>query len=417
VRDSFDRLSAGAGALLVAVAGVALAAVVYLTAGTGDYAIHGRVAGDNAGPAMNALVHGHLATLARLQPLMGLTSLVWRLPFAALGELLGGGERGVYRLGCLACLLPAMALVAWLVRRRSDSAQLGAVALASLAIVAGPATRQAVAIGHPEELLAIVLATGAVLCAAGERQGSAAVLLGLAIGTKQWALLAAPSVLLAHPAGRARLALTAIAVAAATCVVLPLASPGGFAHAGTGVGAISFSDPFSLWWPFGSALPGGAIARALPLGIARSQAAALALVLALALVWLYGRRVRGTATGRVDPLVLLALLGLLRCLTDPDPLTYNFVALVIPLAVWEAGGLRRLPIATGLMCAVLALLPTGQNAFRAGLGVLPPMLLSILWIGVMLAFAVYLTRAALPQRARAGASRAPSRSSSASVSP
>ncbi len=79
-----------------------------------------------------------------------------------------------------------------------------------------------------------------------------------------------------------------------------------------------------------------AVAHILPLGLTRSQAAATALVVAATAIWIYARRGRGGRLPKVDPLALLALCGLLRCVTDPTPLAYNFVAVVIPLALWEA---------------------------------------------------------------------------------
>jgi len=57
--------------------------------------------------------------------------------------------------------------------------------------------RLTIAVGHPEEVLASTLGAAAVIAAGYRRPGLAGVTLGLAIGTKQWALLAAPPVLLA----------------------------------------------------------------------------------------------------------------------------------------------------------------------------------------------------------------------------
>ncbi len=48
----------------------------------------GQVNGDNAGPALNALAHGHLAAMVRSQPLMGLTSILLRAPMVALADAL-----------------------------------------------------------------------------------------------------------------------------------------------------------------------------------------------------------------------------------------------------------------------------------------------------------------------------------------
>lgn len=136
----------------------------------------------------------------------------------------------------------------------------------------------------------------------------------------------------------------------------------------------------------------------------RSEAAAIALLLALAVIWIYGRRAQAGRAQPVDGLALLALFGLVRCITDPDPLTYNFVAVIIPLAVWEAASLKRLPVATALTCAVLALLPTGTVALYAGSGpFLPAPILNVLWTAGAVALAVYLTRRAFDPRPVVGA--------------
>jgi uncharacterized membrane protein len=67
-----------------------------------------------------------------------------------------------------------------------------------VALVAGnPLMLQALSIGHPEELLGAALCVGAVLAALHKRPWLAAVLLGLAVGNKAWAVLAIGPVLLA----------------------------------------------------------------------------------------------------------------------------------------------------------------------------------------------------------------------------
>ena len=409
MRAHRDRLTFVLGAVFSACGCAALLWAVIRAHGTGDYALHGPIAGDNAAPAIGALVHGHLAAMVHMQPLMGLISLVWRAPFAGLATWLGGGERLVYGIGCAVCLLPAAALVGWLVRRVASARELAVVVGAAALIVAGPATLHAVRVGHPEEVLATVLATGAVICAAADRRGWAAVLLGLAIGTKQWALLAAPCVLLALPGARSAVAAKAALVALPAVGLLPLASPAAFSRADGFVGSMTFVDPFSIWWltgPQARDAPPHTSPHQLPFGVTRSEAAATALLLALAVISIYGRRARVGRAQPVDGLALLALLGLARCITDPDPLTYNFVAVVIPLAVWETTSLKRLPVTTALTCVVLALLPTGPVAFYAGSSLfLPAPILNVLWTAGAMALAVYLTRRAFDPRPVVGARR------------
>ncbi len=202
-------------------------------------------------------------------------------------------------------------------------------------------------IGHPEEVLAATLATAAVLAAIRGRNGLTWLLLGLAVGTKQWALLAAPCVLLALPERRIATAVKAGALALALSATLPLARPGAFAQADSAVGGIGFTDPFSLWWPVGPrSIPAHAAfaptAHLLPFGITRSVAAAFGLVSRFGALWLYWSR---SSDG--PPSQPAGAAGVLRPgpLSDrPDPLQYNFVALLIPLAAWEAVELGRLPV-------------------------------------------------------------------------
>ncbi|MHB8690846.1 MAG: hypothetical protein ACYDHH_06330 [Solirubrobacteraceae bacterium] len=361
---------------------------------SGDYAAHSPVNGDNAGPAIDALVHGHLATMASQQPLMGLTSLILRAPFAALGGALGAGPGLVYGLGALACLLPLILLGAWMVGRPAPLERRFGALIAAGIIVAGPATVEAVRVGHPEELLAAVLATTAVLAAVRGRPGWAWPLLGMAVGTKQWALLAAPCVLLALPDRRIAVAVKAGALALALSATLPLVDPAAFTRAASSVGSVRFANPFGIWWPFGT--PIGAAghsafaptAHLLPFGLPRSEAAAAGLVLVIAALWLYRSR-SAERKLTIDPLALLALLGLARCVTDPDPLQYYFVAVLIPLAVWETVMLGRLPLLTAAAAGAVAILARGLVGSGAHF---TPVVLSALSIGWSVALGVYLAR-------------------------
>jgi hypothetical protein len=383
-----DRLRTAGAVLLLAAVAVALARVTWDAPGTGDYAVHKQVMADNAAPAITALIHGHLIAAVRLQPLMGLTSLIWRAPFAAAALLLGGGDARVYEVGCLACLLPLTGLIGWLGRRAGDRAHLGAVALAAAALVAGPATSQALQFGHPEELLAGALVTGAVLCASAQRRGWAAVLLGLAIGTKQWALLTVPCVLLAVPDGRVRMVVRATLVAAPLTLVLPLADPAAFSKAGAYIGGIHFVAPMSAWWPVAVPSPGvsATLDHLLPFGLTRTGAMAIGLGLAAVAIVGYGRLGGAGRRSPVDGLALLALVCLLRCALDPAPVVYYFVPAVLALAAWEVHSLRRLPVVTIAFSAWLALLPTMT---------LDPGTFDAVWLAGMVVLAIHLARGAL----------------------
>ena len=78
--------------------------------------------------------------------------------------------------------------------------------------------------GHPEELLAGALCVGAVLGALHDRPLLAGALLGLALGTKQWTLVAVVPVFIACRAGRIRMLAVAAAVGAPLALAVPLAA-------------------------------------------------------------------------------------------------------------------------------------------------------------------------------------------------
>src|SRR5664280_3370802 len=159
---------------------------------------------NEARAAFDALVHGHVEQFLRLAPAYG-GSLVERAPFALIPGLWGGGELAVYRMVALPCLLASALLGVWLVARmRGEGRPALHRALALAVCVANPITLRALEVGHPEELLGACLCVAAVLLASEDRGLWAGAALGLAIATKEWALLAAAPVLLALPARRQR---------------------------------------------------------------------------------------------------------------------------------------------------------------------------------------------------------------------
>jgi hypothetical protein len=235
-----------------------------------------------------------------------------------------------------------------------------------------------------------------VITASKGRHGWATVLLGLAIATKQWALFAAPCVLLALPDRRLAVAVKAALVAAAGAIVLPLADPAAFARAESAVGGMRLAGSFGVWSRVGLLLgKSGFSAHLLPAGLTRSQASAAALLPALAALWVYARRRGPRRSQAIDALPLLALFGLLRCICDPQPWTYNFVAVVIPLAAWEAGVLKRAPVVTALSWAGLSLVPSGHLTYWAGGNVFASPIVSFVWLGAVAVLACYLASCAV----------------------
>jgi len=377
--------------------GAVAALVVFSTHGSGDYVLGAPVAGDNAAPLLGAVAHGHLAVAAAHQPLMGLVSLVLRAPVVIVASLSGASGLLSYRLGALICLLPLAALCAGLIgASAARGGHRAALILAALLLLAGPATVDAVTVGHPEEVLAITLATAAVLAGLADRPLAAAVFLGLAVGTKPWALLAAAPVAVAVPGRRLRTLVTAGLVAAPCVAILPLTNPAAFADAGSGVGVLHLVNPSSLWWPLGHVLSGatGTVVsdHRLPFGFNRSAAAMLGLGVALAVIGLLAYRARRRG-GQLDPLALLALLGLIRCAVDPLPLEYNLVATLVPLAAWEVFERGRVPLVTA------AVAMAGTLLFGARLHA-SPAASSALTIAFLLALGAYLARDAFHRRIR-----------------
>ena len=185
-----------------AVAG-ASAWIASRSVGTGDYPA-------DAGPAIDALAHGRIADFLGANPVMGPFSILLRAPFALLG---GGNELEVYRWGSFPCLLAAGLLGLYLaaLARRRGAGFLAQAAIAAICLV-NPLTFVALDNGHPEEILTAALAVGAVAVAAEGHSRRAALLLGLAIASKQWAVIAVLPVLMALPSARFRAGLGAAAI-------------------------------------------------------------------------------------------------------------------------------------------------------------------------------------------------------------
>jgi hypothetical protein len=295
--------------------------------------------------ALQALVRGDVDGFLAHVPAYG-GSLVLRAPVAAATAALGGGELAVFRALAIPCLLAVALLAVALVRRMGDRGRsTGARALVLGLCVANPVTLRALETGHPEELLCAALAIGAVLVARDRRTVLAGVLLGLALATKAWAVLAIGPVLLALPTRRAVVLALAGAVAGVVLAPIVLAAP----HTTTLVAATSTTGqifvPWQLFWMVGEAghvviggdgLPKPAGYRVPPGWLSPLTHPLIALlVVPLSLLW---ARVRGAAP-RIDGehvLALLALLLLLRCVLDPWNVVYYELPFLLALLAWEA---------------------------------------------------------------------------------
>jgi hypothetical protein len=351
-------------ALCAFVAGAATATMAWL----GLYGFAWNDYETEAQPAFEALVHGHAIEFLRLAPAYG-GSLVERAPFALLSTLWGGGELAVYRMVALPCLLAAAALGVWLLARmRAEGQPLLSRAVALGLCVANPLTLRALEIGHPEELLGACTCVAAVLLASRNRTLPAAILLGLAIANKEWALLAIGPVLLTLPPRRRLLCLAVAGVVTiVTLAPLALVSSGGFVASTRGIATppASIFQPWQLWWflghhgpvvhgLFGSAKVGYRVAPTWvgPLGHPLILFAGVALT---ATLWLRERRRVGSAAllSERDALLAIALLLLLRCLLDTWDTAYYTLPFVFALLAWELAGPTKRPPLLALSCTGL----------------------------------------------------------------
>lgn len=312
-----------------------------------------------AAPAFKALVGGDVHGFLRLLPAYG-GSMVLRAPFAAITGALGGGELAVYRAvslpGVLCGVILGMALVG---RLRGRGVPLGTQALVLGLCAVNPVTLRALEIGHPEELMAATFAIGAVLAAGERRDVLAAVLLGLAMATKLWAVLAIGPVLLALPDRRVRTFLLASGLAAA--VVAPILLSGSHQAIVDGAGKTgTIFQPWQVFWPLGD-LSGpvyGADGQIKPgyrtppgwLSTLTHPAIAL-LVIPLSALWWYRRSNVPAAPEQL--LLLLALLLLLRCMLDPWNNVYYALPFLLALLAWESLCRSDRPPVLALLCTAL----------------------------------------------------------------
>jgi hypothetical protein len=360
----------------------------------------------DAAPAMNSMLDGDVEAALAQQPLMGSFSLIVRLPFAALARSLGGDDLLVYQLGTIPCMIAAGLLglaLAGRMRRRGQQ-PLACAAAAALCLL-NPLTWEAIRLGHPEELLGGALCVGAVLAALRARVLPAAVLLGLALATKQWAVIAVLPVLAAAPVRRVRLFAVAAGLALLLTVPLMLGNPGSFSGATEQAAwAGERVHPFNAVWPLAppedrviSIGDGDSLitVKVLPSWLAGLMHPLIVLLAAplTALWWTSRRRFPD------DVLALLALLFLLRCLLDPVNNAYYHVPFLLSLVAWEGLTRRGAPVVSLLCGAAIyyAIYKAGWVEDIAARNAL--YLLATLPAGVWLAARLYLPSRRLHSRA------------------
>jgi hypothetical protein len=304
---------------------------------------------NEARPAFDALVSGHLSQFLHLVPAYG-GSLVIRAPFVLVPKLWGGRELAIYRAAAAPCLLASAVLGVWLVSKMRTAGQTRVARGAALLLcVANPMTLSTLESGHPEELLAAVLCVAAVLVALRDRAIWAGVLLGLAVANQEWAIVAVGPVLIALSKHRIRALVSSGAVAGA--ILLPLVAAGNFVGQlkGASMPTSSIFTPWQLWWfigPHRHVIPAGQpwntrLDPAWLTHLAHPLIVAVALPLTLLCVFAARRR---PARRMHDALLLLTLLLLLRCALDPWDNWYYPLPFLLALLTWEALTVQRPPM-------------------------------------------------------------------------
>lgn len=343
----------------------ALAALVAFTRReTGDYVL---TLGENhSALSVRALAQGDLSAFADAIPAVGIVSLLLRAPAAVVG---GSDLLLVHRLGSWLCLLAVVALaVAVDARAAKDGRPPLYRLITAVLLVASPGVLWSIDTGHPEEFLGGALCVGAVIAATGGRPWLAAVLLGLAIGNKQWALIAVAPVLLAIGEPRwldpQRLKAGALAALVAAVCVAPvaLANPARYEAVSRSLTKTERVYVQSIWYPVSpkqarSVPMSGADAidfqtAKLPLGLTRGDATVLVLLASLALVPLSLRGGRGLS----DPLAALTALLALRVVFDPMNLDYYLAPALLSIAAWDSlrGPPSKVPLVALLGTALAA---------------------------------------------------------------
>jgi Glycosyltransferase family 87 len=312
----------------------------------------------DASAAIDALARGDLDSYFHQAPLMGPFSLLLRAPFVRL--VFDSSVETVYFAGVVPCLA-AVAGLAYALRRRMTELGRPAAAITLVTIVAllNTGVFRSVHWGHPEEVLGGALCVSAVLAGLRDRALLAGLLLGLAVATKQWAVIAVIPTLLATSHRRIALLLVTGAIGGALTLPSILVKPDTFVavhkQAALAGGPVA---PANIWMPFAS--PRSAEAREassqgfayeIPTWLSGLTHPAIVLAgLPLGLLFWLRRR----TLEREDALGLLALLFLIRCVADPWNNDYYHAPFLLALLSWEAlarDGWPRLTVFAGAALA------------------------------------------------------------------
>ncbi len=312
--------------------------------GTSDWTV-------DSWPAVNALRHGEIHAYLSAKAMMGPFATLVQAPFAAFA---GSGQLVTYRWAAFPCVLAAGLLGLYLARiaGRRGASPVFQVLLAGICLV-NPLTVAALQSGHPEEILTASLAIGAIASAAEGHGWRTAVLLGLAVASKQWAVIAILPALFALPGNRIRVGLVAGAIAFALFLPSVAVAPATFtdvSHNAANTG--SRITPWSVWYPFaeleskelqlGSSTVTAQVHEAPPVLGKLSHPLIVLLAFAVPIGVMLLRR--GRTLSGADAMALFTLLALLRCALDPVDNVYYHLPLLLGLAGWDALSPRGLPL-------------------------------------------------------------------------
>jgi hypothetical protein len=343
----------------------------------------------DAGPAIDSLIHGRFSEFLHERPVMGPLSLVLRAPFALLSRITGNGGpldgyEAAYQFGVFPCVFAAGLFgigIAEILRRGRKPWPYQWLAL--VLCMVNPASARALALGHPEEILAAVLLAGALIAAVYDRAGMAAGGVALALLTKQWAIfgILPTAIVIGWQRIKRPLAIGA-AVCALIAVPLLIADANSLIHANFDQFDIKYEavQPASVWWPFTEEahVPGRPGFHELT-PFLRHGSRPLIVALGLLIPLLLARRLRQDVVRRALP--LLALVMLMRCFLDPVNNGYYHVPFLLALIAADA----LAGYITPTIVAVIALEVTSRLAKHGDLALLCGVYLA--WV---LPFAVYL---------------------------
>lgn len=316
---------------------------------------------EDAGPAIDALIHGRIHEFLAARPLMGPVSLIVRAPFAALSLLTQGPGyhfyNDAYRFGIFPCLLIAGVLGIHLadVAGKRGARPLAQLAIGLLFLVNTP-TLKALVAGHPEEILGGALCVAAMLAGLRGRSALAVVLLMLALGTKQWAVVAiVPVALTLSRTAMVRSAKIVLGLGMVLLVPFLAVDPGSLWTMTRHLADIRQAGalPADIWWFFRTptGVPDWVGLVSHPLLIATCAGVAL----------LLARRVREHPLERALP--LLALVLLLRCILDPLDNAYYHVPFFLALVAADAlvGSVAATLVAAALFYVTTELATTTES--------------------------------------------------------